>query len=605
MKRLLFSFLFLFALLSASCSKEEQAPLPQTLTYTLSFSAEDGGSVSTEGGTYTQGSKITVTATPFSNYLFKNWSDGSTTNPREITVSSDLTLTASFIKKSYPLAITTEGEGVVQEEVIIQGSTSMKEYNAGTNLRLTAVPAEGWVFVEWENGESSNERNITLNNAKSLVAKFEKIQEIQLQLEQKLELFRGYERLVNVLTVNGKTIQRLFLPVNDENFESTDIYITPIESGIFDLVIEFNGVITTEAIEILPFQVNELNEEGDNQSIVRIPVVIINFMPTEDGFNLDFSKIGYQNSAHLTVEDVENTLDFKRRYLEYAIKEGSRFRGYKNLESISYASVFPLKSYNFFELPLKSASWNSAINEPDYQRIFELIDLEMLVNELGVKEVWFYISPLYEGSPSYSPSIHSSDNFYVMPESNMSSPTTSDISNSFRNNSDLPIYKSTYVVYGFVYNSSVSNDLHIRGHQIEAQLRYVKGESSREFFDNFFVGNKEDGFRVGNVHFPPNGQSDYDYANIERRQSDILDWIPSGGELNSINRDLWYNQDYQWPEGFKDYQGSWLLFWYQSIPGYQNSIPYLKNGVEYSLTNWWEIFYNWDQTILESKSLWE
>jgi hypothetical protein len=40
-------------------------------------------------------------------------------NPREITVTSNLTLKASFIKKTYPLAVTVEGEGTVAEEVII------------------------------------------------------------------------------------------------------------------------------------------------------------------------------------------------------------------------------------------------------------------------------------------------------------------------------------------------------------------------------------------------------------------------------------------------------------------------------------------------------
>ena len=160
MKKLLFSTLSVF-LLFVACSKEEQAPPPPpTPTYTLSFSAEAGGSVSSEGGTYTQGSKITVTATPDAQYLFKEWSDGSTTNPREITVTSNLTLKASFIKKTYPLAVTIEGEGTVQEEVIVQGSTSETEYNAGTTVRLTATPNEGWVFAGWSGDVESEELEI-------------------------------------------------------------------------------------------------------------------------------------------------------------------------------------------------------------------------------------------------------------------------------------------------------------------------------------------------------------------------------------------------------------------------------------------------------------
>ena len=149
MKRFLYLLpLVLFAL--ASCSKEVETPAPPpTPTYKLSFSAEEGGTVSTEGGTYTQGSKITVTANPDGQYLFKEWSDGSTVNPREITVNSDLTLKATFVKKTYPLSVTIDGEGTVQEQVIIQGSTAETQYNAGTTVRLTATPNEGWVFSGW------------------------------------------------------------------------------------------------------------------------------------------------------------------------------------------------------------------------------------------------------------------------------------------------------------------------------------------------------------------------------------------------------------------------------------------------------------------------
>lgn len=149
MKKLVLT-LAAFLLLIFACSKEEEVITPPpTPTYNLSFSAEEGGTVSTEGGTYSQGSKITVTATPGGQYLFKEWSDGSTVNPREIVVSSDLTLKASFEKKTYPLSVTIDGEGTVQEQVIIQGSTSETQYKAGTTVRLTANPNEGWEFSLW------------------------------------------------------------------------------------------------------------------------------------------------------------------------------------------------------------------------------------------------------------------------------------------------------------------------------------------------------------------------------------------------------------------------------------------------------------------------
>jgi hypothetical protein len=148
MKNLFYSVLALLAL--ASCSKEEEVVAPPAANkYTLTITADTGGSVSSPGGMYNEGSKITITATPDGQYLFEKWSDGSTINPREITVTSNLTISATFVKKTYPLSVTVEGEGTVQEEVIIQGSTSQTEHKAGTTVRLTATPNEGWIFAGW------------------------------------------------------------------------------------------------------------------------------------------------------------------------------------------------------------------------------------------------------------------------------------------------------------------------------------------------------------------------------------------------------------------------------------------------------------------------
>ena len=62
---------------------------------TINSSPDVGGSVS-GGGLYLEGDIATLTATPEFEYLFECWSDGVTDNPREITVNSDMSLTAIF-----------------------------------------------------------------------------------------------------------------------------------------------------------------------------------------------------------------------------------------------------------------------------------------------------------------------------------------------------------------------------------------------------------------------------------------------------------------------------------------------------------------------------
>ena len=135
--------------------------------YTLTVSAEEGGSVSSEGGEYQQGTQVTLTATPDEGYEFSGWSDGSTEATRVITTSEDLTLTASFSELiiSYTLTVTSQEGGSVNSE----GG----EYNEGAEITLTATASEGYRFTGWSNGFSGNQITIILNEDISLTASFE------------------------------------------------------------------------------------------------------------------------------------------------------------------------------------------------------------------------------------------------------------------------------------------------------------------------------------------------------------------------------------------------------------------------------------------------
>ena len=165
-------FLFLSLLLLLTCAKEDsQAPnTPPTQIvkqYTLTASAGDGGSV-TGGGTFSSGTQVSLTATPNAGYSFSGWSNGSTANPLTITLNSNTSITANFqvILNSYTLTVTA-GEG---------GSVSGGgEYEEGTEVSITATPNEGYEFIGWSDGESSQSRVITLLEDTNLDALFERI----------------------------------------------------------------------------------------------------------------------------------------------------------------------------------------------------------------------------------------------------------------------------------------------------------------------------------------------------------------------------------------------------------------------------------------------
>jgi len=160
----LLSICVLSFILIYSCSSEEESvtpvvqapqPEPEPVEYTLTVSAADGGTVSTEGGTYEEGTEVTITATPDEGYRFTGWEGNDSTNESlTITLNADQTLQALFeLIPIYTLTVTTSQGGTV--------STEGGEYQEGAEIEITATPNEGYRFDGWE-GINSNENTLTL-----------------------------------------------------------------------------------------------------------------------------------------------------------------------------------------------------------------------------------------------------------------------------------------------------------------------------------------------------------------------------------------------------------------------------------------------------------
>ena len=61
-------------------------PTPTVTQYTLTVTAGEGGSVSTAGGAYNDGTSISITATPSEGYVFGGW-NGNDSNNSTISIS--------------------------------------------------------------------------------------------------------------------------------------------------------------------------------------------------------------------------------------------------------------------------------------------------------------------------------------------------------------------------------------------------------------------------------------------------------------------------------------------------------------------------------------
>ena len=134
--------------------------------YTVSAYVSPAGAGTVSGtGTYPAGASVTLTATANSGYTFDHWNDGSTTNPRTITVNNNMSFTAYFNTQEYTIItnVTPAGSGTV---------TGGGTYPYGATATLTATPNSGYEFLQWSDGSLQNPRVITVTGNATYTALF-------------------------------------------------------------------------------------------------------------------------------------------------------------------------------------------------------------------------------------------------------------------------------------------------------------------------------------------------------------------------------------------------------------------------------------------------
>ena len=111
-------------------------------------------------GTYQYGTTVTLTCTPDTGYEFASWSDGNTDNPRSITLTSDMSLTAN-LNRIY-VTLTATGSNCT--------FTGTGIYPRGTLVTLTCIPDTGYEFTVWSDGTTYNPKYIQLNYDMTITA---------------------------------------------------------------------------------------------------------------------------------------------------------------------------------------------------------------------------------------------------------------------------------------------------------------------------------------------------------------------------------------------------------------------------------------------------
>ncbi|MBS3816544.1 MAG: hypothetical protein KGY76_03155 [Candidatus Thermoplasmatota archaeon] len=152
-----------------------------TERYNLTLNIDGNGTVDVDGQEvedgwsqeFDDGDSVILNATADDGHEFAGWT-GTDLTGREIniTINSDMDITAHFEKIKYELTLTTDGQGSVEKD------PDLSEYEEGTTVTLTAQPEDGWEFSNWEGdypeGEGeSKEITVTVQDDMEITAHFE------------------------------------------------------------------------------------------------------------------------------------------------------------------------------------------------------------------------------------------------------------------------------------------------------------------------------------------------------------------------------------------------------------------------------------------------
>jgi len=146
-KHLLFLSILCSLVLFTNCGDSDDAvaveEVEEKFTLTVLISPPEGGSVSYQSGPFTEGTKVTLTATANDNYTFKEWTGAfkGTVNPMELIMNANNSVTAVFELIDTDGATSDNGAvnnlvGAVFKGSFLQGSL-LSFYELDSNLNQT------------------------------------------------------------------------------------------------------------------------------------------------------------------------------------------------------------------------------------------------------------------------------------------------------------------------------------------------------------------------------------------------------------------------------------------------------------------------------------
>ncbi len=128
-------------------SKKITGANANTFTVTISVTPEGSGSV-TGSGKYSNGTTVELNAIANEGYVFSKWSDGVTDNPRTLTVTADVQLTAEFKEAQSTLIGDVNGDGRVDmADVMAIVNKMLDKADANFDIEMADMNGDGRLTI--------------------------------------------------------------------------------------------------------------------------------------------------------------------------------------------------------------------------------------------------------------------------------------------------------------------------------------------------------------------------------------------------------------------------------------------------------------------------
>ncbi len=197
-----------------------------------------------------EGEQIMLNAHAKSGYVFSQWSDGNTDNPRAAIINADATFVAQFKESDEPAP---EGQYTITVKTEGCSTELTQNVSAGAEVKLYAHPKECNYFFSWSDGNTDNPRTIIVNGDATYTAEFSSVQyTIKVESADESQGAVGVELVSTV----GKEKDRIYYTSSDGNI------VTPYSATVFGANIVSNTYQDGQGVIIFDSSVTSIGDDA-------------------------------------------------------------------------------------------------------------------------------------------------------------------------------------------------------------------------------------------------------------------------------------------------------------------------------------------------------